>query len=210
MLRVLVVGLVLPLLTFAAGGLGVVVAEAGHVGLLVLVVLVTIVLGAMSVYGVFTMFVADPQDVESVAGLGWISAFLLVFALMFDCVLGLSAWMSMADAQVLRCEVLSVDDGEIVSTGDGDYTLYRHVVACPGGYPGAYAVDSRHTGVVDLLVDPEREDTPEDLRGADVLATVALWGGAPTTGLFFVVSLGRAVYWFRTSGPSSRGPAPRS
>ncbi|WP_253886212.1 hypothetical protein [Actinokineospora diospyrosa] len=185
-----------------------VLAEAGYSGFIAPLVVVTVVMGVATLFGVFTMFVAEPRDVESVAGLGWISGFLLVFALVFDCLIGLPAWIALGDAQGVRCEVVSVDDGEVA--GEGDYTLYRHVVACPGGYPESYEVDRRHTGVVDLLVDPEREDTPEELRGADVLASVGYWGGVPTTGLLLVLSLGRAIYWFRTSEPSSREPAPRS
>lgn len=156
------------------------------------------------------MFEGGVKEGSDVEGLVWVSGFLMFIAVVFGGLVGVPGWVAIRGAQVTRCEVVSVDDGSAVDAGDGVYTVYRHVVACPGGYPGTYEVDERHTDTVELLVDPERETPPEYLRGDAFAAALGAWVALPAAGLLLLISLGRSIYWFRTSGPSSRELAPRS
>ncbi|RLK53938.1 hypothetical protein [Actinokineospora cianjurensis] len=207
--RVGVVGVVLPV-GFLGAGWGGAALSVGAGWVVVPTVLVTVVVGVVALRGILTMFVGGVREGSDVEGLVWVSGFLMFLAVVFGGVLGVPGWVAMSGSQLTRCEVVSVDDGAVVDGGDGVYTVYRHVVACPGGYPTTYEVDERYVDTVELLVDPERETSPEYLRGDAFSAALGAWVALPAAGLLLLISLGRAIYWFRTSGPSSREPAPRS
>ncbi|GLW93194.1 hypothetical protein [Actinokineospora globicatena] len=207
-IRVLLVGLVLPLGALAAVGGGALLMGEGRWGWGIAAFVGAVVVGVVALWGIFTMFV--PGAGEEAAGIGWVSGFVLVFAAVFVGGIGVPGWMTLAGAEAVRCEVVSVDDGVWEDGVDGKYVTYSHVLACPGGYPATYHVNEQYVGTVDLLVDPDREVAPEDLRAAEFMAALGSWGGLPLAGLLVLLSAGRAIYWFRTSGPSSREPAPRS